>query len=244
MIISWTLRVALNVFVSCISSADVRLVIKTSNIFMHSFIHFQTYEAVEHFYHMAWFMSPDLTISDSRYVPYQLPTSLWITAIVCACIGTVLHVALIYIRRLRAVYPLNVFIILIVVILWIVVAVIHCYQIKWKYNLLMLFLTAVIGVLPLFIGLRSKRLTDEGYFLFYLLSMALIIIGIMFYYFSRSKDFPFNVLSAIFLSTGIAVIIFYSMVWLKYSQDKFINSTVFKIYIIWLELLALFLTFS
>nr|CAH8840142.1 unnamed protein product [Trichobilharzia regenti] len=151
---------------------------------------------------MTWFKSADLMNPDKD--TKELPKALWITAIVCGCIGTLLHIGLIFIRKLRAVYPFNLIIISVAIVLWIIVAVVYCLQIQWKYNLIMLFLTALIGVLPLFIGLKSKRLTDEGYFLFYILSVALIVIGIMFYILDRSKDFPFTAISAIFLSTGIA----------------------------------------
>nr|CAH8840133.1 unnamed protein product [Trichobilharzia regenti] len=193
---------------------------------------------------MTRFTFNDATGSERQSDTKQLTTALWITVIVCGCVGFVLHVCLVFIQSWRTLYPLNVVTVSFAIILWSIVAAVFFRELCWVYILIALLLTAVIGVSAILVGFKSKRLTDAGYFVFFLIGLVLIIIGITFYIFYQLFGFPFHILYGVFIAIGIAFFTYFSAVWLKYSDDKSIKSPAFAIYIISLEMMGLFLTFS
>nr|CAH8840110.1 unnamed protein product [Trichobilharzia regenti] len=138
--------------------------------------------------------------------------------------------------------PHKVITIIFVIIIWSVVVVLYCRELCWVYSLIVLLLTSVIGVSTMLIGFKSKPLSDAGYFVFFLISLIFIIIGVTFYLFYQLFGPPFHILYGVFIAIGIAFGIFCSTVWLKYSGDKSKSSTAFTIYIISLETMGLFLT--
>ncbi|VDQ00873.1 unnamed protein product [Trichobilharzia regenti] len=91
----------------------------------------------------------------------------------------------------------------VIIILWSIVAAVFFRELCWVYILIALLLTAVIGVSAILVGFKSKRLTDAGYFVFFLIGLVLIIIGITFYIFYQLFGVSFALEVLILLSVLI-----------------------------------------
>ncbi|CAH8838142.1 unnamed protein product, partial [Trichobilharzia szidati] len=154
----------------------------------------------------------------------------------------ILHVCLVNVRKLRAMRAVSVLTMLLVIILWSGVTVIYCYKVNLMCNLLALAITAFVGIISITVGFTSRPLSDRGYFVLYLISVVLILIGFVFYLIFQIFRFPYNLVSGTLVVIGEALVIYYNSSWLRYTTDTTLKSAMFKTYLECFYLIGVFLT--
>nr|CAH8840151.1 unnamed protein product [Trichobilharzia regenti] len=131
---------------------------------------------------------------------------------------------------------------LLVIILWSGVTAIYAYKVNLICKLIALAITAFVGIIAIIVGFTTRPLSDRGYFVLYMISMVLILIGFVFFIIFQIFKYPYNLVCCGFVVIGEALVIYYNSSWLRYTPDTTMKSVIFIIYLECFYLIGLFFT--
>ncbi|CAH8429414.1 unnamed protein product [Heterobilharzia americana] len=185
-----------------------------------------------------WMLVADIVVSDGslKNVSNTIPAYVYALIVLsCVLLAAILNAVLIFVEKLRNSFPANLFVILLAVILLSISATIVLNVLCWWQAVIVLSVTIVIFIVAMIASFFSKNLTNRGWIIFMSISGGLLVIGVIaasFAYFLKEL----LIVTCASWSVGLAIVIFITMIYLRYARIERTFSVVSLLaYILWFE---------